>query len=275
MKLNSFPKAVAMILCVILILSLVPVTAFAMVYEEDEDHYLKLISKRDWELAPGITESEIILSRENGSHRQVCHVVEVDINNPYTKVMPSTYKMEEGLQNKEYSTQIMSEQAKYAEEHGYGNVVAATNATLHWYDTDYYKEHPELIGEPLGYLIMDGVQYTNSQGRTWGAQTCLVINFNEKDGVSRPDNIPRTEIRWTYDPITGWEEQVIPVQFFYLVEDGENWYGSNDPTEPAPRTFVGVKEDGTILIVMNEGRQEPYSRGFNCYEMAKFMLSLG
>ena len=268
-------KIVAMLLCLLMLVSVAPVASFAVEYVEDGDHYLKMVSKRDWELAPGITESEIILTKEDGSQRQVCHVVEVDPYNPYTKVMPSTYKMAEGLESQEYSTQIMSEQAKYAEEHGYGNVVAATNATLHWYDTDYYKQHPELIGEPLGTLIMDGVKYTNSQGPTWGAATCLVINYDEKDGVPRPTNMPKTEMRWLNSGITGWEEQLIPIQFYPLVENGQNIYGPNDPEPPAPRTFVGIKEDGTIVVVMNEGRQEPFSRGFNCYEMAEFMISLG
>ena len=275
MKKAFSAKLISLLLCAFMLVSVASVAAFAVEYTEDEGHYLKLVSKRDWELAPGIAESEIILSKENGSHRQVCHVVEVDPHNPYTKVMPSTYKMAEGLENKEYQVQIMSEQVKYAEEHGYGNVVAATNVALNWYDETYYKEHPELIGEPLGTLIMDGVKYTNSQGPLWGAATCLVINFDEKDGVPRPANMPKTEMRWLNNGITGWEEQLIPIQFYPLVENGKNIYPITDPEPPAPRTFVGIKEDGTIVIVMNEGRQEPFSRGFNCYEMAEFMISLG
>ena len=275
MKKACLIKATALLLCGIMLLGMLPVTTVAVAYTEKDSHYLKMVSMRDWELAPGIHESEIILARENGSQRQVCHVVEVDPYNPYTKVMPSTYKMAEGLENKEYQVQVMSEQVKYAEEHGYGNVVAATNVALNWYDETYYKEHPELIGEPLGTLIMDGVKYTNSQGPLWGAATCLVINFDEKDGVPRPANMPKTEMRWLNNGITGWEEQLIPIQFYPLVENGKNIYPINDPEPPAPRTFVGIKADGTIVIVMNEGRQEPFSRGFNCYEMAEFMISLG
>ena len=275
MKSSCSTKMIATFLCLIMIIGVLPINSFAINYEDHEDFYLKLVSKRDWELAPGIVESEMVLSKKDGSHRQVCHVVEVDINNPYTKVMPSSYKMAEGLENKDYSTQVMSKQAKYAEEHGYGNVVAAMNLSLHWYDTDYYKEHPELIGEPLGYLFMDGVQYSNSQDKTFGAQTCLVINFDEKDGVPRPDDIPKTQIRWTSWGITGWEEQVIPANFFPLLYDGVNPVGPDDITEPAPRSCVGVKADGSIIMVMNDGRQSPYSTGMNLYEMGEFMRSLG
>ncbi len=275
MKTTIFKKCLLIALCFAMLIGAMPLTAFAVDFKDSADGYYTVVSKTDYTLAPGITESEIVLNNASGSRRQVNHVVEIDVSNPYTKVMPSIRGMAEGLNAKEYGVQVMSEQAKYAEEHGYGNVVAAMNTTLHWYDTDYYTQHPELIGEPLGYLIMDGVEYANSQNRYFGACTCLVINYDEKDGVARPADIPKTQIRQTWDAITGWEEQVIPANFHPLLEDGKNIYLPNDPTEPAPRSFMGIKEDGTIVLVMNEGRQAPYSTGFNCYEMGEFMLSLG
>ena len=161
-------KLLAMALAVIMLVGMVPVYAFAASIDYDTtraDDYYKLISKKDWELAPGITESEIVLNNASSTHRQVAHVVEVDLDNPYTKVIPSTYKMAEGLKNKDYKVQIMSQQAAYAEANGYGNVVAAMNISLSWYDSAYYKAHPELVGEPLGYLVLDGQLYKNSQGR--------------------------------------------------------------------------------------------------------------
>ena len=246
-----------------------------IVYTPHDDYY-NVISKTDYVLAPGITESEIVLNNNAGTHRQVAHVVEVDATNPYAKVMPSYYRMAEGLSEKDYKVQIMSQQAAYAEANGYGNVVAAMNLSLSWYDNAYYAEHPELVGEPLGYLVMDGVYYENSKGKTSGAQTVLVINFDEKDGVARPADIPKTEIRSTSTAITGWEEQVIPANFGFLVKDGKNQYGKdNNANNGASRSFVGIKADGTIVMVMNDGRQSPFSAGFTSYEMAEFMLSLG
>ena len=270
-------KMLSLLLAVAMILSIVPTAVFAasISYDETVDDYYNVISKDDYELAPGIVESEIVLNNDAGSHRQVAHVVEIDINNPYTKVMPSSKGMHQGLDSKNYGVQIMSEQAAWAEANGYGNVVAAMNLSLSWYNSAYYSEHPELYGEPLGYLVMDGVYYENSQGKTSGAQTCLVINFDEKDGVARPSNIPKTEIRSTSSAITGWEEQVIPANFGFLVKDGVNQYKPDHTTDAASRSFVGIKADGSIIMVMNDGRQSPYSAGFNSYEMAQFMISLG
>ena len=268
-------QLLAIFLSVVMLLSMLPISAFAAVqYTGSEDDYYNLISKKDWELAPGISESEIVLNNDEGSHRQVAHVVEVDIHNEYTKVIPS-YKGMIPVEG-QYSTQTMDKQLAYAEANGYGNVVAAMNLSLSWYNSDYYNAHPELVGEPLGYMILDGVQYTNSQGKTSGAQTCLVINFDEKDGEARPVDIPKTQIRSTADAITGWEEQVIPANFGFLVKDGVNQYAvNNNSASGASRSFVGIKEDGTIVMVMNDGRQAPYSTGFTEYEMAEFMLSLG
>jgi exopolysaccharide biosynthesis protein len=38
---------------------------------------------------------------------------------------------------------------------------------------------------------------------------------------------------------------------------------------------VGIKPDGTVVIMVNDGRQEPYSAGMSMYELAEVMLDLG
>ncbi len=269
-------RVLSVILCAVMLISMIPFGAFAVSYDETVDDYYNVISKNDWELSPGITESEIVLNNDAGSQRQVLHVVEADATNEYVKVMPSYAGMKEALDAQEYKTQGLDEQAAWAEANGYGNVVAAMNLSLSWYTSDYYVNNPQLIGEPLGYLVMDGQVYTNSQGQSVGAQTCVVINFDEKDGVARPDDIPKTQIRSTADPITGWEEQVIPASFGFIVKDGKSLYTNEDHTSnAASRSFIGIKADGTIISVMNDGRQAPYSTGLNYHEMAEVMLSLG
>ena len=273
MRLSS--RALAFFLCLILVLGILPCGAIAADVDESQLPGYFVVSEREWQLAPGIAESEIVLNNEAGEKRQITHVVEVDPADPYTKIIPSYKGMSEGMSAGEYGTQIMSAQAKYAEENGYGNVVAAMNTCLHWYDTDYYAQHPELIGEPLGTLILDGVRYTNSQNSFFGAYTCIVINFDEMNGRPRPDSIPKVEVRQTYDAITGWEEQLIPASFHFLVKDGVNQHSVNDPEPAAPRTAMGIKADGTLVFVMVEGRQAPLSVGFNAYETAEYMLSLG
>ena len=288
MKSCTFPKILAVMLVVAMFVCMLPINAFAATIDFDADgvstntdDYYKLISRRDWELAPGIDESEIILNNEAGSLRQVTHVVEVDLNNPYTKVIPGYKGMVPTPGN--YGIQSVSEQAAFAEANGYGNVVAATNCSLSWYNDAYYKANPHLIGEPLGYMILDGQMFVNSRGQTSGAVCCIVINANERNGEARPADMPRVTIRSTSEAITGWEEQVIPVNFTFLVKDtnndgiGENQYikQKNHTSGFESRTFVGVKADGTLVVAVVDGRQAPYSAGFNNYEMADYMLKLG
>ncbi|MBQ2988591.1 MAG: phosphodiester glycosidase family protein [Clostridia bacterium] len=274
---QTIKRSVSFLLAFVMVVAVfatIPFTTFAANDYTAHDDYYKVISKNDYDLAPGIVESEIVLNNAAGTHRQVAHVVEVDLSNPYTKVIPS-YKGMVPTPGK-YGVQIMSEQAKWAEANGYGNVVAAMNLSLSWYNSQYYVDNPHLVGEPLGYMVLDGEVYINSQGQTNGAQTCVVINFDEKDGEKRPADMPKVEIRATSSAITGWEEQVIPANFGFLVKDGKNQYSKdNNAANGASRSFVGIKEDGTFVMVMNDGRQSPYSAGFTNYEMAEFMLSLG
>ena len=149
---KSTSKILAMLLVIVTFIGVIPLNAFAASIEYDPDRvenddYYKLISKKDWTLAPGIEETEVVLNNADGSHRQVVHSVKVDMNNPYTKVIPGYKGMVPTAGN--YGTEATSTQAKNAEALGYGNVVAATNAMLSWYNSDYYKANPHLSGEPL------------------------------------------------------------------------------------------------------------------------------
>ncbi len=272
---KQFSRIVALILAFVIVASMASVTTFAaqIDYDETIGTYYNIISKDDYDIAPGIVESEMVMNNDDGSRRQVLHIIEADISNPYVTVIPSSKGMVPTPG--QYGVQVMSEQAAWAEANGYGNVVAAMNISLSWYDSAYYSEHPELIGEPLGYLVLNGEYFENSRGKTSGAQTCLVINFDEKDGVARPADIPKTQIRSTSEPITGWEEQVIPANFSFLVKNGKNVATSETHTGGAPRSMLGIKADGTIVMVMNDGRLSPYSEGLTEYEMGEVMLSLG
>ena len=281
---QTFKKSVSFLLAfamVIGVLAIVPFTAFAtndytINSTESTDDYYNLISKKDWEIAPGITESEIVLNNDDGSQRQVLFVMEADLNNEYVKVINSYTGMVP--QYGDYKTGVMSEQAKLAEELGYGNVVGAMNTTLSWY-TGYSSDR---VGEPLGFIMLDadilfdpancGYVYGNV-----GFPSVLVINKDfDENGNPRPVDIPKVEmpqIRSAAD-LHGWEDQVIPCSSGYIVKDGVN-QSKPSHTGGAPRSVVGIKPDGTVVIMVNDGRQAPYSEGMSMYELAEVMLDLG
>ena len=281
MKTKLFTKALAMILSVIMLVGMLPMSALAALdYNQDalEDDYYKLISKKDWELAPGVQETEIVLNNAEGSQRQVVHSIKVDMNNPYTKVIPGYKGM---IPN--YGTEATSTQAKNAEALGYGNVVAATNAMLSWYNSAYYTENPHLIGEPLYYNIIDGYYYENSQGAaSFSSKNGVVVinyDYHPISGEKRPDDMPKVLMRSQTDPLTGWEENAICVWEF-LVKPDENGdpkptYSKNHTSGFESRTLVGITAEGEIILSVADGRQSPYSAGFNMYEMGEYMIKMG
>ena len=277
-------KSVALILALLMVLSGFAAVPFTVTAANDytinsttsTDNYYNLISKTDWDIAPGITESQIVLNNDAGTRQQVLFVMEADLNNEYVKVINSYTGMVPEYGS--YSVGVMSQQAAYAEANGYGNVVGAMNTTLSWY-SGYSADR---VGEPLGFIMLDaeilfdpancGYVYGNV-----GFPSVVVINKDfDENGNPRPADIPKVEmpqIRSSAD-LDGWEEQVIPCSSGYIVKDGKNQYTPNH-SDAAPRSVVGIKPDGTVVIMLNDGRQAPYSTGMSMYELAEVMLDLG
>ena len=281
---QTFKRGVSFLLVFMMVLGVIATMPFTVFAANDytinsttsTDDYYNLISKKDWDIAPGITESEIVLNNDAGSQRQVLFVMEADLNNEYVKVINSYTGMVPQYGN--YNTGVMSQQAALAEELGYGNVVGAMNTCLSWY-TNYPADR---VGEPLGFIMLDAeVLFDPANcGYTYGNvgfPSVLVINKDfDENGNPRPADIPKVEmpqIKSAAD-LDGWEDQVIPVSSGYIVKDGKN-QSSPSHTGGAPRSVVGIKPDGTVVIMVNDGRQSPYSEGMSMYELAEVMLDLG
>ncbi len=154
------------------------------------------------------------------------------------------------------------------------NVVGAMNTTLSWYETDYYFSNPDQIGRPLAFTVVDGeVAWDLCEG----FPTVLVINKDyDAEGNPRPDDIPKVEMLniTSVDDLDGWEEQVIPGGKGFIVENGVN-NCTETRNDAAPRSLIGIKPDGKVVIMMNDGRQSPYSEGMNMYECAQVLISAG
>ena len=282
-------KVLAMTLAVVMLVSAFTIGASAAwKYDENAttDTYYKLISQRYWQIAPGIEETEVVMNNTGGTKRQVVHSVSVDLDNPYNDVIPGYKGMNEGIQQKKFGIETTSVQAKNAEKLGYGHVVAATNAMLSWYTSAYYKEHPEYVGQPLGWNMCNGYYYENSQGPLGdmsSSYAVLVVNYDEHPitGEKRPDSIPKVEMRPIGDAMTGWEKNAISA-WAWLVKPDANGNpvaqykdNANHTGSVASRTFMGIKADGTFVVSVSDGEQLPYSAGFTMGEMADYMIKMG
>lgn len=272
---STFKKIVSFVLTAVMVFtvfSVVPFSAFAandytINSTTSTDNYYNLISKKDWDTAPGISESEIVLNNDDGTRRQVIHVMEADMNNEYTKVIGSYAEMN----TSKYQTATMDVQAAWVEDNWNLNVVGGMNTCLSW-----YSGYPaEKVGMPLGFLMVDGeVLWDGCEG----FPTVIVINKDyDAEGNARPADIPKVEmvqIKSSAD-LDGWEDQVIPCSSGYIVKDGKNVQTAANHSDAAPRSVVGIKADGTVVIMENDGRQSPFSIGMSMYELAEVMLDLG
>ena len=233
-------KALSFVLCVCMLLGLVPFTAFGAGVDYDHngststDEYYNLISKQDWDNAPGIAESEIVLNNDAGNYRQVIHIMKADANNQQVQIIPTYSKMDTSV----YQTGTMLDQANWIDENMNGSVVGTMNCCLSWY-TGYPADR---VGEPLGFMMLDGeIMFDPGNcGYEYGKvgfPTCVVINKDyDADGNPRPADIPKVEMPQILSSadLDGWEQTVIPISSGYIVKDGVNQNKSAHGTDPAP-----------------------------------------
>ena len=130
-----------------------------------------------------------------------------------------------------------------------GNVIAAING-------DYYNMQ---TGQPLGYLIMEGNVVQKNNGSSNEPYFAVL-----KDG-SFVIREPGTDCSDVQEAISG------P---FYLIHDGQIVVDANN-TDLMPRNSIGVKEDGTVVTFVADGRQYPYSVGMSIYDLACYYEKQG
>lgn len=110
-------------------------------------------------------------------------------------------------------------------------------------------------GEPTGALVMNGKEVHASGNRIYFAileDNTAVIRTGE---------------------LQGDEKEAIGAASM-LVENGEVVPSSSD-TVKQPRTAVGIKADGTVVLMVADGRQSPYSSGYSLYDLACKMKEAG
>ena len=256
---KPWTRALSTALALCMLLSLLPVSVLAVqreaTTETQSDAYYSVISQKNYKVSPGITEKEIILNNSTGTDQNVCHVLEADLSNPYVTVMPSYKDMkldswDTPMAESDWGNQVMSKQVAAAEALGY-NVVGATNINLSWASNN-----------PPGMLVINGKVYHDD---TAYGNNYLVIDRSGKASI-RPGS----------QPLDGSELHAISA-WSYIVRDGVSLYPAEDHAtgSRAPRTVLGLKADGSLVLMVNDGRQQPVSSGMSINELATMMIELG
>lgn len=110
-------------------------------------------------------------------------------------------------------------------------------------------------GEPTGALVMNSKTVHKSNGRIYFAIL--------KNG----DAVIRT------GEITDDVQEAIGAASM-LIQGGTVVPSPSDTTKQ-PRTAVGIKADGTVVLMVADGRQAPYSSGYSLYDLACKMQEQG
>ena len=148
MKASHFRRILAVVLCIVMLIGVIPMSASAAEYQKT----MKTASEKVSALAPGVTETQVVAYDKNGS-RVVYYVVNADIATNSDVLVKANYHDNDNTGNWGKATVV--EQANSAKEKRGYNVVASTNAS-------YYNVS---TGQPTGAFVMEGVNINgNSSG---------------------------------------------------------------------------------------------------------------
>ena len=263
-KNKLFSRTVACLLATAMCIGMIPSTIYAADVDTTvSGNYYNVISNKEYALAPGATETEIVVNNAGGSDRKVVHVFEVDTQNENIEVLPGYYGIDklnpddlagDGPSGRNvWTAKELTKTVEYYEDQLGYNVVGAMNTALA-YDSN----------APYGYMVWDGVVLGTPEVHK-GAQTYLAI---DKDGTC--------ELRSMSTPLDGDEWTAISANFGWLVKDGVLSSKTVERTSSdASRSMIGIKADGTLVFCQVDGRNAPVSTGLSNYEMGEMMLSLG
>ena len=264
MKIKRFSKAMACILSACMILSSFTVAASAASDYQSETH--DVFKHTESTLAPGIEQSINYAYAKDGK-QMVYYVATADVNRDDVVVQTSYLKQHEnGVMGMEKLTnQIAYANEKYSNPDDdkfiseYYNVVAGVNASFYNMTT----------GQPMGITYIDGVSFGTSNYDNFFA----ILNDGKTAVIDYAKNLGNyvdAEGNSTIWQAAGGSQ--------WLVRDGVDVTASatgSYNTDRHSRTCVGVTAEGKVVMMVLDGRQEPFSCGGSMHELAQIMLEQG
>ncbi len=233
--------------------------------EEEEpasdNEYYSVFNTASSNLAPGIKqEIKYAISKDN--KQMVYYIANIDINRDdvniyanYNNNDPTAWAMSRT------TDQMAAIQAKHTNPEDTENYVENYNVILGT-NADFYNMSN---GKPSGALVMNGVQYCEHNYRADRGFFAIL-----KDGT------PVIGSGTDWDEVAGDVQEAVGGSVV-LIRHGEvvdanisDYYGNR-----APRTCVGITVEGKIVLMVLDGRQEPFSAGGNTAEIAQIMLDAG
>lgn len=281
-------RIVTVILVIAMLMSVIPFSVFAAdetatsATNENEvvndgskfgyNGYYNIISKKDYVLVPGAAfESEIVLNNNDGSRRQVLHIIEVDPSNPDVSIVPGYNQIDKDLDDEaNWSHKELTEMAKYYENNLGYNIVGGMNTDL------YYSSYSPRVLVYNGKSIGNFGENVATGGAVLEPTKSILYVFKDADGNVSCDVKAFNKAELDNYLAEGILLHAVGVSFGMVVNDGKlvnskETRGNDD----AARSMVGVKPDGTLVICMNDGRGANNSVGLSTFEEGEVMLALG
>ena len=267
MKHRKQTRIIATVMVLCMMLSLFPVTALGL---QPQDADLNkgsdipgtgyhITSLKHYSIAPDITERVIVTNNAAGNSQTVANVMEVNTAGGRAKIVAgygNRNPKEEG-----WTLKTTTDQAHVYEKESGLNVVGGVNAS--WFNVN--------TGEPSGYLVMNGVVHHDDSRRAYIAafDDGSVNVFREGTTLAQAEADQSAKQGKTVKIVEAVDALVA------MVWDGKVVSSESGNGGYYPRTCVGVKADGTVVLFQADGTMAPRSVGYTAEEEAKMMVALG
>lgn len=214
---------------------------------------IQQISEKKYAVTPDVTEYEWILNNASLTQQMMGHVMEIKVGEDSTASVAVGYgddNIDTIKTGRNWAMTETTKQAKSMQTRRNTNVVGAINAG--GYDMSN--------GRPSGAFIMSGTVINEPTGTTFW--------------IDKAGNAYITSAQECNAAIAAGNVREAVASFGDIFENGHARSGLDNTTR-ASRTAIGIKADGTVVMLMVDGRQAPYSVGMTMAEVGAAMESLG
>ena len=214
---------------------------------------IRQISEKKYAVTPDVTEYEWILNNTSLTQQMMGHVMEIKVGKDSTASVAVGYgddDIETIKTGRNWAMTETTKQAQSMQTRRNTNVVGAINAG--GYDMSN--------GRPSGAFIMSGTVINEPTGTTFWI-----------DGSGAAHITSAQECK---DALAAGNVREAVASFGDIFENGHARSGLDNTTR-ASRTAIGIKADGTVVMLMVDGRQAPYSVGMTMAEVGAAMEALG
>lgn len=249
-------KLLAALLAFCMTVSLFPMQAMAAAAGNMNalgDLGIRQISEKAYPITPDVQEYEWILNNSDLTQQMMGHVMEIKVGEGSSASIAVGYgddNIEAIASGRNWSMTETTKQAGSMQTRRGTNVVGAINAG--GYDMS--------SGRPSGAFIMDGTQINAATGTTFW--------------IDKSGNAHITSAQECNDAYAAGNVLEAIASFGDIFVDGKARPGLDNATR-ASRTAIGIKADGSVVMLMVDGRQAPYSVGMTMAELAAAMEALG